>query len=353
MSDEEELPDADHLTADGGDDSAQSHPTVSAAAAATLARLKTSVPTLGVSWADLGDIRPLRHGTGKTIFGAEFQGHNVVVKTPREGLTPQRIHSVTKELQHEAAILSTLARHEYIVQFYGFGTVPLPNNHIVYYLVVENLQQGTLSQRLGSESSKRPSGIKLPMAEVLAFLLQLAGAMHFLHVVAHEQYTIVHRDLKPDNIGFDAHGVLKVFDFGLSCIIPKAHLRDVDRPLSGQTGSARYMAPEVALSRLYNETVDVYSFGLVAWEIAHGKKPFLSLNMETHRRVVCEEGRRPDVDRGRPREFVSFLQECWHQDSEHRPSFERVITLIREMIDSLPPQQQPSFSVMRRYWGGY
>lgn len=144
-----------------------------------------------------------------------------------------------------------------MVQFYGFGTVRLPDDRIVYYLVVERLEGGTLSQRLGSESHKKPSNVKLPLADILAMLLALAEAMHFLHEGAHERYTIVHRDLKPDNIGFDQHGTLKVFDFGLSCVVPKPHLREVALPITGQTGSVRYMAPEVALDHFYNEAVDV------------------------------------------------------------------------------------------------
>jgi len=325
-----------------------SHP-ISTAASTHMAWLKPASATLGVSWNALGQIRPLRHGTGKTIFEAEFEGRDVVVKTPKEGLTAAQIYNVTQELQHEAAILSSLSAHENVVQFFGFGTVPLPDERIVYYLVVEHLKNGTLARQLGSESPKRPSNIRLPMTEVLSMLLSLADAMLFLHQGAHERYTIVHRDLKPDNIGFDAQGVLKVFDFGLSCVIPKD--RAMDFPITGQIGSVRYMAPEIAIDTFYNEAVDVYSFGLVAWEIAHGKKPFLGLNVDAHRRVVSLEGGRPDVDRSRPREFADFLAACWHPDPRHRPSFEEVLLRIQHMSSSIltHPQQQQSFSVMRRF----
>lgn len=57
--------------------------------------------------------------------------------------------------------------------------------------------------------------------------------------------------------------------------------------LRGQTGSIRYMAPEVALGTPYDETVDVYSLSLVAWEAIHLRKPFHGVNVDSHRRVVC------------------------------------------------------------------
>ena len=56
--------------------------------------------------------------------------------------------------------------------------------------------------------------------------------------------------------------------------------------LTGQTGSVRYMAPEVSLGEPYNQAVDVYSFSMVLWEMLHMKKPYFGMNVETHRQQV-------------------------------------------------------------------
>lgn len=93
----------------------------------------------------------------------------------------------------------------------------------------------------------------------------------------------------------------------------------------------------------------VYSFGLVAWEISHGKKPFLGLNVDAHRRVVCMENGRPDVDRSRPREFAAFLEQCWHPDPHQRPAFRQILSHIRELAAGLAAPPQQPFSVMRRF----
>jgi serine/threonine protein kinase len=96
-------------------------------------------------------------------------------------------------------------------------------------------------------------------ARVSYAALGIAKGMEFLH-----QNRVIYRDLKPKNIGFDNGGCVQIFDFGLARIIPKGSdgLR-----LTGLTGTARYMAPEVARSDNYAFSADIYSFGILLWEL--------------------------------------------------------------------------------------
>jgi serine/threonine protein kinase len=87
----------------------------------------------------------------------------------------------------------------------------------------------------------------------------------FLSHNFHDQLfqSVVYRDLKPTNVGFDVRDDAKLFDFGLAREFRPEELEDRSYKLTGETGTMRYMAPEVALSQPYSEKVDVFSFGIM------------------------------------------------------------------------------------------
>ena len=103
--------------------------------------------------------------------------------------------------------------------------------------------------------------------------------------------------------------------------------------MTGNTGSLRYMAPEVALKRPYSEKVDVYSFGILVWQMARDKIPFKGLNKEEFMRNIVAGGQRPKLDKSWPVGFSSLLQKCWNTDASQRPSFSRLVSDFNKLID--------------------
>lgn len=83
-------------------------------------------------------------------------------------------------------------------------------------------------------------------SQLLRCARQLAAALRHLHEEAIPGRMVVHRDVKPDNIGFSAEGDLKLLDLGLSKVVSKSEMDNAAYNMTGETGSARYMAPEVA-----------------------------------------------------------------------------------------------------------
>ena len=99
--------------------------------------------------------------------------------------------------------------------------------------------------------------------------------------------------------------------------------------MTGETGTLRFMAPEVALCQPYTEKVDVYSFGIVIWSMVSNTLPFKSFEQGNvqinsfHQRVVLG-GDRPPLNDQWPLPFQQLLTACWHKDSRNRPSFRDV-----------------------------
>jgi len=294
-----------------------------------------------IEWAELSNVEFLRHGTHTTIFLADLNDEKVAVKTCREGLSASEIDHATRELQHEGRILANLS-HPNIIMLHGQGIVPLPTGALVYFLVLEHMGGGTLSTHLYSQSKGRGRGEPLPLPRALEVGRGIACAMAYLHDEAFTQYLILHRDLKPDNIGFAADGTVKVLDFGLSRSLPRysaSGARDASHSLTGVTGSLRYMAPETALGRPYDERADVYSFAVVLWEAIHGNKPYAGMSLVQHRAAVCEHHARPELASNLPKLVLDVIGAAWSPVVEQRPPFAQVALMLDTAIRELPSHQ--------------
>jgi serine/threonine protein kinase len=215
-------------------------------------------------------------------------------------------------------------RHPNIVRFLGSGKSPRK------FLVLELLSGGSLSHALGlrSDSRNQTWERRFSFLETLDFALSLAQALKYLHHDWSPSVHIIHRDLKPDNIGFAADGRVKLFDFGLCASVRAQRERTEQYRLTGNTGTLRYMAPEVVLGRSYHHSVDVYSFGILIWQVASGKVPFRDMGKKTYFDRVVVGGQRPRIDTRWPLAFAHLLRQCWHEDKHARPSF---VTIVHEL----------------------
>jgi serine/threonine protein kinase len=125
---------------------------------------------------------------------------------------------------------------------------------------------------------------------------------------------------------------MKLIDFGLARILENADPKSNELyTMSGETGSLRYMAPEVAEGLPYNHKADVYSFGIILWELNAGKKPFVGLNRESFYERIVHGGERPSLNKKWPPELCQLIKDCWGADIDSRPTFGEVI----ERIDAL------------------
>jgi serine/threonine protein kinase len=148
--------------------------------------------------------------------------------------------------------------------------------------------------------------------------------------------SIVYRDLKPDNLGFDAAGTLKLFDFGLAKRMDPMDKDDLGLYLlTGNTGSLRYMAPEVAKGEAYDQRVDAYSFGILFWQICSLQTPYAGMSARSHAERVVRQGERPRPDPSWPSSWVELMSRCWDTIIHSRPEFDEIGSFLDHQIGDM------------------
>jgi len=158
----------------------------------------------------------------------------------------------------------------------------------------------------------------------------IATALEYLH-----GKKIVFRNLKPSKCSFNIRGDIVLSDMGLSRDTRDASkVTDETFKLTGNTGSLRFMAPEVALNEPYGFSADMHSFGLTLWQILKMELPFKTI---THRSVfvdmVVEKGARPKVEKSWEGPLADVLKSCWHNDLTERPTAAQCVSTLRQELN--------------------
>lgn len=167
--------------------------------------------------------------------------------------------------------------------------------------------------------------------ERLSVAYDLSCALSYLHGMS-----VIYRDLKPDNIGFDVRGDVKIFDFGLAKELDlRKKLDDGTYNLTADTGSPRYMAPEVFLGQRYNETADAYSFSILCWQILALDTPYEHIKTNAmFKKSVIIGGVRPKIREEWGDSICSMLRESF-VNNPNRPSMADTCERLRMEINRL------------------
>jgi serine/threonine protein kinase len=145
---------------------------------------------------------------------------------------------------------------------------------------------------------------------------------------------------KPDNIGYSADNQIKIFDFGLVKRLDTVQKTENGRYcLTGNTGSLRYMAPEVALDLPYTNSVDCYSFGMIFWQICSLATPYAGYSQKTHFERVVQNGERPVCDPTWPPSWIELMEACWDADPDKRPAFDSIVNELELRCDELDEEE--------------
>src|SRR6266850_7688219 len=160
---------------------------------------------------------------------------------------------------HREARMVAALNHSNVCTLHDIGSTP----EIPGYLVMEFVEGPTLARKLESGP--------IPVAEALQIARQIAAAL-----VAAHAHGIVHRDLKPANVKITPQGVVKVLDFGLAKDFPGTITEQTSGTLTAAgtvLGTAAYMSPEQAAGKDADARSDIFSFGIVLYEMLCGRRP--------------------------------------------------------------------------------
>ncbi|KAL3633387.1 hypothetical protein CASFOL_022914 [Castilleja foliolosa] len=264
---------------------------------------------------------------GEGAHGKVYQGRYgdqiVAIKVLNCGNTSEERTVLESRFVREVTMMSKV-KHDNLVKFIGACKDPL------MVIVTELLPGMSLRKYLGS---LRPNQLDLPIA--LNFALDIARAVDCLHANG-----IIHRDLKPDNLLLTANQKsVKLADFGL------AREETVTEMMTAETGTYRWMAPELYSTvtlrqgekKHYNNKVDVYSFGIVLWELLTNRMPFEGMSNLQAAYAAAFKAERPSVPEDTPAELAYIIQSCWVEDPNMRPSFSQIIRMLNEFLFTLKP----------------
>ncbi|XP_010520229.1 PREDICTED: serine/threonine-protein kinase HT1-like isoform X2 [Tarenaya hassleriana] len=199
------------------------------------------------------------HGLHSRLYHGKYNDEAVAVKlitVPDDDENGCLRARLEKQFTKEVTLLSRL-HHPNVIKFVGACKDPP-----VYCIITEYLAEGSLRSYLHKLENKT-----LPLQRLIAFALDIARGMEYIH-----SQHVIHRDLKPENILIDDEFHLKIADFGIACEEEYCDL------VADDPGTYRWMAPEMIKRKPYGRKADVYSFGLVLWEMVAGSIPYEDMN---------------------------------------------------------------------------
>ncbi|XP_019498504.1 PREDICTED: fibroblast growth factor receptor 2 isoform X9 [Hipposideros armiger] len=296
--------------------------------------------------------KPLGEGCFGQVVMAEAVGIDkekpkeavtVAVKMLKDDATEKDLSDLVSEME----MMKMIGKHKNIINLLGACTQDGP-----LYVIVEYASKGNLREYL---RARRPPGMEysydinrvpeeqMTFKELVSCTYQLARGMEYL-----ASQKCIHRDLAARNVLVTENNVMKIADFGLA-----RDINNIDYYKKTTNGRlpVKWMAPEALFDRVYTHQSDVWSFGVLMWEIfTLGGSPYPGIPVEELFKLL-KEGHRMDKPANCTNELYMMMRDCWHAVPSQRPTFkqlvedlDRILTLTtnEEYLDLSQPLEQYS-----------
>ncbi|XP_073111935.1 uncharacterized protein [Elaeis guineensis] len=261
-----------------------------------------------IRWEDLLLGEEIGEGSYAIVYRGVWNGSDVAIKLY---LRKDYHEGALLDFKEEISIMKRL-RHPNVLLFMGAAYSPER-----LAIVTEFLPRGSLFRILHKNNQALDPKRRLKMA------FDVARGMNYLH---RRNPPIIHRDLKSSNLLVDKNWTVKVGDFGLSCLKSSSTLT-----AKSTQGTPQWMAPEVLRGECSNEMSDVFSFGVILWELMTESVPWSHLNSLQVVGVVGFMDRRLDLPEGLDPRVASIICDCWESDPGRRPTFQQIVGKMAEL----------------------
>ncbi|XP_048459363.1 fibroblast growth factor receptor 3-like [Rhincodon typus] len=251
------------------------------------------------------------------------------------------------DLVSEMEMMKMIGKHKNIINLLGACTQDGP-----LYVIVEYASKGNLREYL---KARRPPGMdysfdtckvpdeQLTFKDLVSCAYQVARGMEYL-----ASQKCIHRDLAARNVLVTDDNVMKIADFGLARDV---HNIDYYKKTTNGRLPVKWMAPEALFDRVYTHQSDVWSYGVLLWEIfTLGGSPYPGIPVEELFKLL-KEGHRMDKPANCTHELYMIMRECWHAIPSQRPTFKQLVedldrvltvTSTEEYLDLSAPFEQYS-----------
>ncbi|RIB24792.1 kinase-like domain-containing protein [Gigaspora rosea] len=219
---------------------------------------------------------------------------------------------IIQEFIDELMLLRKVCYHPHVIQFYGVTKVSSG-----FYMVLQFADGGNLREYL------RRSFIQLQWTNKLCIAKEIAHGLMFLH-----NHDIVHRDLHSKNILIHQERAM-IADFGLA--------KQMEEPSMASNsiicGMPAYTEPNCFVNNKYkrDKKSDIYSFGVILWEISSGKPPYQDLSIFMLGAHILEGNREKPI-KDTPPQYVNLYEQCWDKDPTVRPEIETIFKTLKQLI---------------------
>eukprot|EP00180_Rhodochaete_pulchella_P000260 Plantae.Rhodophyta-Rhodochaete_pulchella.ctg1185.p2 GENE.Plantae.Rhodophyta-Rhodochaete_pulchella.ctg1185~~Plantae.Rhodophyta-Rhodochaete_pulchella.ctg1185.p2 ORF type:complete len:421 (-),score=52.17 Plantae.Rhodophyta-Rhodochaete_pulchella.ctg1185:216-1421(-) len=280
-------------------------------------------------------------GSFSEMWKAKWRGTDVACKMLK---AQEASEDAVRELYSEVTTLCKL-RHPNIVLF--MTACPRPPH---LSIVTEFCHGGNVFNAIRRPSWRR----NLQHVDFVSMARDAGRGMLYLHSAR-----IVHRDLKSQNLLLDrpveaGRPTVKVADFGLSRVFSDPGGTDTD-VMTSETGTYRWMAPEVIRHEPYCEKADVYSYGVLLWEFFSGEIPFADMTPIQAAFAVADKSARPTPvsewarSNPPPPAWAALIERCWSSEPRDRPPFDVIVEVLDEMEKASPSQVPAAWSRITRF----